>query len=49
MEDTLTYWLLDTRSLWPGDRIDQAVRLLLCLLIRRRHADLTDRQPTSWI
>ncbi|KAL0256215.1 hypothetical protein SLS55_008607 [Diplodia seriata] len=24
MDAKLTYWLLDTRSLWPGDRIDQA-------------------------
>lgn len=27
MDQELTYWLLDTRSLWPGSRIEQAVRL----------------------
>ncbi|KAF4310856.1 putative 4 -phosphopantetheinyl transferase protein [Botryosphaeria dothidea] len=28
----LTYWLLDTRSLWPGDRIDQAAVAALALI-----------------
>ncbi|GME48692.1 4 -phosphopantetheinyl transferase protein [Neofusicoccum parvum] len=44
MEDTLTYWLLDTRSLWPGDRIDQAAADVLDLIspeeqegVRRKH------------
>ncbi|KAB2570202.1 hypothetical protein DBV05_g11125 [Lasiodiplodia theobromae] len=44
MDQELTYWLLDTRSLWPGSRIEQAAADVLNLLspeeqegVRRKH------------